>query len=135
MYVIKINIMIFFCLLFFDTILFVIKMGDNILEFSKLFSNCNFCWVRRVGNSAVHAIAKLAVSLRSSFCCNKQLSRISLLSSQMHVGWIAPVFWSFICLINRCSLSKIKWLITTLKHYNWKILAYPWIPHNVYYIE
>lgn len=76
-------------------------MISNILDLSKLFSSCKFCLVRMLFNSAAHASAKLAVSLGSSFCCNKcNVPTFISNACQFDCSFVG------LCLVNeRCALS------------------------------
>lgn len=65
----------------------------NIFELSELILTCRFCWVSRACNSTAHsnATAKLAVSIRSSFCC-KQLNLAIVISDVLGLNVHVLVF-------------------------------------------
>jgi hypothetical protein len=48
----------------------ITSICNDILELSKVFRSCNFCWVKREANVVVHSLVKAAALSSLSFNCN-----------------------------------------------------------------
>ena len=46
------------------------SLVTNIIELSRSFLSCCFCWIRRGANDAAHTLAKFAAHSRFPFHCN-----------------------------------------------------------------